>query len=146
MSSLLNQRLAHHHLFRVRPIPLRGLPSRRKNSTMQPAVRLVEVKLTTPRMTARSVSAAAKWDSNPSAVLIRSAVCVRVKVIRRRSAQTLSLFLRARKLNAAKRTAVPPLAAKTRRPLYVPRQASIVMNQMVRGVVVRLFGRWKISR
>ena len=59
---------------------------RRKNS----------IKLTTPRVAARSVSAAAGRDTNPYAALIRSAACVVVNVIRQRAVPTLSFLLRAR--------------------------------------------------
>ena len=53
---------------------------------------MVRVRLTGKKGATRSVSVAARRDINPSAALIRSAACVMVKVIRLRSAPTLSLF------------------------------------------------------
>ena len=64
---------------------------RRKNNTRRPAARMVGVKPTAPRETAHSVRAAARRNTNPSADLIRSAVCVVVKIIRGISAPTSSL-------------------------------------------------------
>ena len=53
---------------------------------------MVRVRLTGKKGATRSVSVVARRDINPSAALIRSAACVMVKVIRLRSAPTLSLF------------------------------------------------------
>ena len=50
--------------------------------------KVVGVKPTTPRATARSVSAAVRRDKNSPAALIRSATCVVVKVIQWKPVQT----------------------------------------------------------
>ena len=98
---------------------------------------------TTSKATAQSLSAVTRQDTNPSTALIRSAACVVVTVVQRRSAPISSLFLRAR---TAPMTVTPPSAVKRKRFSCVTRQASIVMSRMTRGVVVRLFGRWGNSR
>ena len=64
----------------------------RNNSKRRPAAGLVGVRLAENKGAARSVSVAAKRDINPFAALIRSAACVVVNVIRRRSSPTSSLF------------------------------------------------------
>ena len=55
---------------------------RRKNSTRRPAARLVGGKHLTPRVTAPSVRAVARRNTNPSAALIGSAACELVKASR----------------------------------------------------------------
>ena len=119
---------------------------RMKSSTKQTAVRLVGLTPTVPRETTLSVSAAARRDTNPSAVLIRSAVCVVVKAVRRKSAPNLTLFLRAGTPRTAKTTVTPPSAAKRKRLSCVTRQASIAMSRTRRGVIVRSLGKWGISQ
>ena len=84
--------------------------------------------------------------TNPPVALITSAVCVAVKVIRRRSAQLSSLFLRSREPRAAKTTVTSSLAAKRRKPLCVTRQASVDIIRIMRGVVERSLGKREISR
>ena len=64
----------------------------RKNNKRRRAIGLVGVRLTKIKVEARSVNVAARRDINLLAAPIRSAACVAVKVIWRRSAPTSSLF------------------------------------------------------
>ena len=73
--------------------------------------------------------------------------CVVVEVIRRKSAPTSSLFLRARTSRAAATTKTTrPSAAKRRSTSFPTCLASIAMSRVIRGVEVHSLGKWDISR
>ena len=112
---------------------------RMENGTRRPAERLVAEKPVTTRVTARSISAVARRNTNPSVALIRSAACMVVKAIRQRFVPTSSVVLRARAPRTAKTTVTPPSAAKRRGPSCVTCQASTAMSQIMREVVVCCF-------
>ena len=97
---------------------------------------LVGVRLTKIKGSRRIVSVAARRDINPSATLIRSVVCVVVRVIQLRSAPMSLLFQRARTPRALTTKMTRTSAARKRRPLYATCPASVTMSRMMRGVVV----------
>ena len=119
---------------------------KKKSSTRRPGARLAGAKSTVPRETVQSVSVAARRDINPSAALIRSAACVGVKAICRRSAPTSSRFSRARTRRALTTKVARPSAARKRRPSYVTCQENITISRMMKGDALRSLGKWRISR